>query len=460
MPAWRMVYSVSDVPVIVGTFAAKLPTVKPCGAGRGRARPRVRRASAVCAGRRRRPGWHRAGTRVGDWSSTPSARRPVSTPFSAVANRSAIPASPVTISATNAELLARAVVTVGRRAPGTVLAGRRVPRRCRWWRTWRFVCWKAAAVSTPKIVGAHRNQLAVVYCGSRRSRRSASGESMMRQYGLVEITNASAASGRFSSGTIATAISAGPGQRCSAWPATAPTPACPLRDGIGAVPGHHRLRLLRQADAHQLQTAISAPPTSAPAAPRATTPTCRSVAAATTDELAARLNAVGLTTGTRAPFDVKAVTSGSRHDYHIPAPNPLHRWGDSVAEAAHRLGCSVSVVYDWIKTGKLSTRRGTGNRQRIPWTEHVEAQCGRRITESGHLNPLAAAPNPAPDADRSTPCRCRRASSLRKTNRPTQLHLRREHPDPRLQEGQYETSVPRYRGRRVNGSGRGVGVAG
>ena len=196
------------------------------------------------------------------------------------------------------------------------------------------------------------------------------------------------------------------------------------------------------------------------AAPRATTPTCRSVAAATTDELAARLNAVGLTTGTRAPFDVKAVTSGSRHDYHIPAPNPLHRWGDSVAEAAHRLGCSVSVVYDWIKTGKLSTRRGTGNRQRIPWTEHVEAQCGRRITESGHLNPLAAAPNPAPDADRSTPCRCRRASSLRKTNRPTQLHLRREHPDPRLQEGQYETSVPRYRGRRVNGSGRGVGVAG
>ena len=84
--------------------------------------------------------------------------------------------------------------------------------------------------------------------------------------------------------------------------------------------------------------------------------------------------------------------SGSRHDYHIPAPNPLHRWGDSVAEAAHRLGCSVSVVYDWIKTGKLSTRRGTGNRQRIPWTEHVEAQCGRRITESGHLNPLAAAP--------------------------------------------------------------------
>ena len=93
----------------------------------------------------------------------------------------------------------------------------------------------------------------------------------------------------------------------------------PLRDGIGAVPGHHRLRLLRQADAHQLQTAISAPPTSAPAAPRATTPTCRSVAAATTDELAARLNAVGLTTGTRAPFDVKAV---QRIPTRLPHPRP------------------------------------------------------------------------------------------------------------------------------------------
>ena len=42
----------------------------------------------------------------------------------------------------------------------------------------------------------------------------------------------------------------------------------------------------------------------------------------------------------------------------------------------------VTVVYDWIKTGKLSTRRGTGNRQRIPWTEHVEP------------NAAAASPNP------------------------------------------------------------------
>jgi len=222
----------------------------------------------------------------------------------------------------------------------------------------------------------------------------------------------------------------------------------PLRDGIGAVPGHHRCVCCgKPMRTNYKQRSAPLPRV---LRPRPEPPPRR---AARSPRLPQTSWPRGSTPSGWPPAPERRLTSrpysGSRHDYHIPAPNPLHRWGDSVAEAAHRLGCSVSVVYDWIKTGKLSTRRGTGNRQRIPWTEHVEAQCGRRITESGHLNPLAAAPNPAPDADRSTPCRCRLASSLRKTNRPTQLHLRREHPDPRLQEGQYETSVPRYRGRRV-----------
>ena len=78
-----------------------------------------------------------------------------------------------------------------------------------------------------------------------------------------------------------------------------------------------------------------------------------------------------------------------RHAYHIPAPNPYADGEISVAEAAHRLGCSTGVVYDWIKTGKLAARRGPGNRLCIPWTEQIEAECRRRITESGHLNPAA-----------------------------------------------------------------------
>jgi excisionase family DNA binding protein len=107
-----------------------------------------------------------------------------------------------------------------------------------------------------------------------------------------------------------------------------------------------------------------------------------------TAELADLLNAAGLTTGTGSPFDVKAV-QWIRHAYRIPAPNPFADDEISVADAAARLGCSIGVVYDWIKTGKLSARRGPGNRLCIPWTDHVEAECRCRITQSGHLNPAA-----------------------------------------------------------------------
>lgn len=105
-----------------------------------------------------------------------------------------------------------------------------------------------------------------------------------------------------------------------------------------------------------------------------------------TAELAELLNAAGLTTGTGAPFDVKAV-QWTRHAYHIPAPKPFADGEISVADAAHRLGCSTGVVYDWITTGKLAARRGTGNRLCIPWTEQIESECRCRVAGSGHLNP-------------------------------------------------------------------------
>ena len=105
-----------------------------------------------------------------------------------------------------------------------------------------------------------------------------------------------------------------------------------------------------------------------------------------TAELADLLNAAGLTTGTGAPFDLKAV-QWIRHAYHVPAPAPFIAGEISVADAAERLTTSTGVVYDWIKTGKLAARRGSGNRLCIPWTEHVEAECNCRIAESAHLNP-------------------------------------------------------------------------
>jgi excisionase family DNA binding protein len=107
-----------------------------------------------------------------------------------------------------------------------------------------------------------------------------------------------------------------------------------------------------------------------------------------TAELADQLNAAGLSTGTGAPFDVKAV-QWIRHAYHVAAPNPYADGEISVAEAAARLGTSTGVVYDWIKTGKLDARRGPGSRLCIAWNDRVETECRIRITESGHLNPAA-----------------------------------------------------------------------
>jgi excisionase family DNA binding protein len=107
-----------------------------------------------------------------------------------------------------------------------------------------------------------------------------------------------------------------------------------------------------------------------------------------TEELVGRLNAAGMTTGHGRPFDSKAV-QWIRHAYNIPAPAPYTDGEISVADAAERLGCSTGVVYDWIKTGQLPARRGAGNRLCIPWIEQTEAECRRRIAESGHLNPTS-----------------------------------------------------------------------
>ena len=112
-----------------------------------------------------------------------------------------------------------------------------------------------------------------------------------------------------------------------------------------------------------------------------------------TRDVVDKLNAAGLTTGHGRAFDVAAV-QWIRHAYHIPAPTPYAHGEISVAHAAQRLGCSIGVVYDWIKTGKLVARRGAGNRLCLPWTEHIEVDCRQRIANSGHLNPAARRTKP------------------------------------------------------------------
>lgn len=108
-----------------------------------------------------------------------------------------------------------------------------------------------------------------------------------------------------------------------------------------------------------------------------------------THELAAQLNAAGLTTGHGRRYDVAAV-QWIRHAYNIPAPAPYAAGEISVTEAARRLDCSTGVIYYWIKIGQLDARRGAGNRLAITWTEDGEAECRRRIAESKHLTPAAS----------------------------------------------------------------------
>ena len=106
------------------------------------------------------------------------------------------------------------------------------------------------------------------------------------------------------------------------------------------------------------------------------------------DELVTRLNAAGHRTGHGRPFDIDAV-QWIRHAYKIPVPDPYRPGEISVAEAARRLGCSTSVIYDWIQAGQLDARRGPGNRLCITWNDPIQAACRDRITTSGHLNPAA-----------------------------------------------------------------------
>jgi DNA invertase Pin-like site-specific DNA recombinase len=115
--------------------------------------------------------------------------------------------------------------------------------------------------------------------------------------------------------------------------------------------------------------------------------------ATSNDELATRLNAAGHRTGHGRPFDIDAV-QWIRHAYKIPVPDPYGPGEISVAEAAQRAGCSTSVIYHWIHTGQLTARRGSAGRFCIPWNQQLQADCQRRIEQSGHLNPAARRTKP------------------------------------------------------------------
>jgi DNA-binding CsgD family transcriptional regulator len=113
--------------------------------------------------------------------------------------------------------------------------------------------------------------------------------------------------------------------------------------------------------------------------------TRRLAATHTNAQIAERLNAAGLTTGTGGPFKAEHV-QWIRWRHKIPYPTNYARDGElTVTQIAERFGISDGTVYAWINTGKVHGRRGPGNRLYIPFPPNVEQQCRRLVTNSVHL---------------------------------------------------------------------------
>ena len=102
-------------------------------------------------------------------------------------------------------------------------------------------------------------------------------------------------------------------------------------------------------------------------------------------QIAEQLNAAGLRAGTGGPFRAEHV-QWIRWRHKIPYPTTWARAGEqTVRQIAETLGVSDGTIYAWITTGKLTTRRGPGNRLYIPFPPEVEQQCRERVQNSVHL---------------------------------------------------------------------------
>jgi DNA invertase Pin-like site-specific DNA recombinase len=105
----------------------------------------------------------------------------------------------------------------------------------------------------------------------------------------------------------------------------------------------------------------------------------------TNAQIAEQLGAAGLRTGKGRPFGAENV-QWIRWRHKIPYPTTWAQDGElTVAQIAETLGVSAGAVYDWIRAGKLTTRRGPTNRLYIPFPPEVEQQCRKRVQNSVHL---------------------------------------------------------------------------
>ena len=101
-------------------------------------------------------------------------------------------------------------------------------------------------------------------------------------------------------------------------------------------------------------------------------------------EIAAKLQAADIRTPHGRPFNEANVQS-VRYRYNIPS-GPSRRDGELTPRAiAERLGVSTSVVYDWIRRGRLQGRRGAAGRLSIPFGPEIEQELHHRLANSSHI---------------------------------------------------------------------------
>jgi excisionase family DNA binding protein len=111
----------------------------------------------------------------------------------------------------------------------------------------------------------------------------------------------------------------------------------------------------------------------------------RELAGHSDEEVAARLVAQGLRTGSGHAFDVTAVR-WVRHVHRIPSAHADQASGElTIPQVAARLGVGESVIHRWISHGRLTSRRTASGRHRVAFSAAVEQHCRQLIANSQRI---------------------------------------------------------------------------
>jgi excisionase family DNA binding protein len=74
--------------------------------------------------------------------------------------------------------------------------------------------------------------------------------------------------------------------------------------------------------------------------------------------------------------------------WHQQIPKPLLDDGEiAVHELAERLRVGTSVIYRWIKAGKLQARRNGRRKLAITFNDEIETACHKWIQQSIRIHP-------------------------------------------------------------------------